>query len=101
MFRKRTAKELISKEEMVRVASLAKLSLTPEEEERYRRELSAVLDYFRVIDGAPVEGITPSYRATDVSNVTRGDEVIPSHPEPILAGVPRKKGRLVKAPRVF
>ncbi len=101
MPRKRTAKELISKQEMARVASLAKLSLTPEEGERYRRELSAVLDYFRVIDGAPVERISPSYHATDLSNVARGDEVILSDPEPILAGVPRKKGRLVKAPRVF
>lgn len=31
----------------------------------------------------------------------RPDEVRPSDPEGVLRGVPKKRGRLVRAPRVF
>ncbi len=85
---------------MARIAGLAKLSLTQQEEERYSRELSIILEYFKVMDRANVGTVEPA-QLTGVTNSFRGEQVIETDPEPILAGVPKRKGRFVKAPRVF
>jgi aspartyl-tRNA(Asn)/glutamyl-tRNA(Gln) amidotransferase subunit C len=93
-------RQLVSREQVARIASLAKLSLSPKEEEMYSRELSVILQYFRVLDKAKVGRALPEHIMA-VTNSFRGEEIIKTDPEPILAGVPKKKGRFVKAPRVF
>ncbi len=92
---------VISKAEVARIAELAHLSLGPREEERYSRELSAIVEYFRIIGRAELSNIAPMYHTTELTNVFRGEEVVPTDPAPILDGVPKRKGRLVRAPRVF
>ena len=100
MPRNRRESQLVSIDEVARIASLAKLSLTPQEEEAYSRELSVILEYFKVLDKANVDKAPPAPHA-GTTNSFRGEHVIKTDPEPILAGVPRRKGRFVKAPRVF
>ena len=97
---KKKKTQIVDSKEVARIASLAKISLTPLEEDKYSRELSAILEYFRVMDRAEVEEID-SDRSAKVTNSFRGEEVVRTDPEPILGGVPEKRGRLVKAPRVF
>ena len=82
-----------------RLSELSKLSLSPPEAERMERELSSVLEYFGVIDRADAGSAV----ARTEKGVARGrpDEVASSMPDQILAGVPQKKGRLVRAPKVF
>jgi Asp-tRNA(Asn)/Glu-tRNA(Gln) amidotransferase C subunit len=72
--------------------------LSAGEEERLIGEFTSILDYFRVVDGVGDSGTAVP---TKDSNATRPDVVAPSDPEGVLKGVPRRKGRLVKAPRVF
>ena len=100
MPRNQRERQLVSREQVARIASLAKLSLSPKDEEMYSRELSVILQYFKVLDKAKVDTASPEHVAT-VTNSFRGEEIIKTDPEPILAGVPKKKGRFVKAPRVF
>jgi aspartyl-tRNA(Asn)/glutamyl-tRNA(Gln) amidotransferase subunit C len=95
----RRAKAAVSLEEVRRLASLSRLTMTRPEEERMRDDLSSILDYFRVVDG--VGGTAPAARLTEEAQLLRPDEVKPSDPEGVLRGVPHKKGRLVRAPRVF
>ena len=95
----RRTRTTVTPEEVRRLASLSKLSMTRQEEERLREELSSILDYFRVVDGVPATG--GGVRQRQSAETLREDEVRPSDPEGVLGGVPRKKGRLVKAPRVF
>ena len=89
----------VSLEEVRRLASLSRLTMTRPEEERMRDDLSAILDYFRVVDG--VSGHAAAVRLTEDAALLRPDEVRPSDSEGALRGVPHRKGRLVRAPRVF
>ena len=95
----RKAVSTVSLEEVRRLASLSRLTMTRPEEERMREDLSAILDYFHVVDG--VSGHTAAVRLSEDAASLRPDEVRPSDPEGVLRGVPHKKGRLVRAPRVF
>jgi aspartyl/glutamyl-tRNA(Asn/Gln) amidotransferase C subunit len=89
----------ISLEEIRRLGDLAKLSMTAEEEERLRTELSSILDYFRAVDRVSDE--TTIFSLTEQAGELRPDEARPSDPKGVFKGVPQKKGRFVKAPRVF
>ena len=89
----------VTPEEVRRLAALSRLNVTRAEEERLRAELSAILGYFRTVDGVP-PGVTAERTPLDPA-LLRPDEVRPSDPEAVLKGVPRRKGRLVRAPRVF
>ncbi len=95
----RRPKEAIAPEVVRRLANLSKLNITRAEEERLRHELSSILDYFRVVDGA--SGPAVPTRLIRMPDELRPDEGKPSDPEGSLRGVPHKKGRFVKAPRVF
>ncbi len=82
-----------------RLAELSRLSLSPQEAERLRGELSSILEYFAALDKVDASKAGPSEEAA--SGGLREDEVRPSTPDEILQGVPQRKGRYVRAPRVF
>jgi aspartyl/glutamyl-tRNA(Asn/Gln) amidotransferase C subunit len=86
-------------EDVRRLAGLSRLNLTSVEEEELKAELSSILGYFRAVDSVPGSG--PPAKDRVVPADLRSDEVKPSQAEGVLRGVPRKKGRLVRAPRVF
>jgi aspartyl/glutamyl-tRNA(Asn/Gln) amidotransferase C subunit len=82
-----------------RLAELSRLSLGQEEAERLRGELSSILEYFAALDKVDVS--RTSAAQDSASGGLREDVVRPSTPEEILQGVPQRKGRYVRAPRVF
>jgi len=83
-----------------RLADLSRLSLGPHEAERLRGELSSILDYFAALDKVDVSN-SPQHPGAAQDGGLREDVVRPSTPEEILEGVPQRKGRYVRAPRVF
>jgi len=83
-----------------RLADLSRLSLAPQEAERLRGEISSILEYFAVLDKVILaKGLPLDESVTE--GAQREDAVRPSNPDEILAGVPQRKGRYVRAPRVF
>ena len=75
---------MIDREQVRKVALLARLELTPEEEE---------LD---------VSNVAPTTRAIDVSNVTRKDELQPyCDREAILKSAPEQEGEYFKVPKIM
>jgi aspartyl-tRNA(Asn)/glutamyl-tRNA(Gln) amidotransferase subunit C len=68
---------VISREDVVYVARLARLRLSDEEQERMTRELSGVLDYVQHIEELDLEGVEPTSRVVDLENALRPDEVRP------------------------
>ncbi len=60
----------ISSEDIKKIASLSRISLTAEEESRFARELSAVLDYFKRL-----ETIDTSSVDTDRIDLEAGDNL--------------------------
>ncbi|ACA99556.1 MULTISPECIES: Asp-tRNA(Asn)/Glu-tRNA(Gln) amidotransferase subunit GatC [Cyanophyceae] len=65
---------MIDLEQVRKVAHLARLELTPEEEQRLPSQLSAILDYVEQLSELDTDNVEPTTRAIDVSNITRTDE---------------------------
>jgi aspartyl/glutamyl-tRNA(Asn/Gln) amidotransferase C subunit len=63
--------------------------------------MGEIVSYFATIDKAKVERLEPSYHAAEAASVLREDRSEPYEADSILKIVPNKKGRYVKAPRVF
>ena len=50
----------LSRAEVQRIAELAKLGLTEEEKEKYREQLSAILEYAEMLQQLDTEAIPPT-----------------------------------------
>ena len=81
---------MLSRDQVLHVARLARLELTDEEIERFGDELSNVLDYIETIEQLGDLGdIPPTSHVVEVENVLRADEPRPSLPvEEALASAP-------------
>ena len=79
-------------EQVEHIAELAKLSLTDEEKEDYREQLSAILDYADMLQQLDTSTISPTATVLPLQNVMREDHVTPSFSvEEILANAPEKQ----------
>ena len=67
---------MLNKEDIKHIATLARIGLKEEEIEKYQRELSLILDYFKKLESADTDNIEPIGHITGVDNILRGDEVI-------------------------
>ena len=61
--------------EVAHVARLARLSLSPEELERMRSQLSNILEYIELLQEVDVTGIEPTAQVTGLATVLRPDAV--------------------------
>lgn len=79
----------LSRAEVEHIAELAKLGLTDEEKEKFREQLSAILEYAEMLQQLDTEAIPPTATVLPLQNVMRPDEVAPSFSrEDILANAP-------------
>ena len=60
------------------VAHLARLALSPEEEQKIGAQLGSVLEYIEKLKEVDVSGVEPTAHAVPMVNVTRPDETRPS-----------------------
>jgi len=82
----------LSREEVLHIALLARLGLTETELERFREQLSNILENFEVLQQVDTSGIPPTAQIIPLQSVMRRDEVAPSlPPSDILANAPRKE----------
>jgi aspartyl-tRNA(Asn)/glutamyl-tRNA(Gln) amidotransferase subunit C len=80
---------VISREQVLHVARLARLRLEEDEIDRMSRELSSVLDHIEKISELDLDGVPPTTHVVDVENLLRPDEPRPSWPvERVLAEAP-------------
>lgn len=93
---------MIDREQVRKVAHLARLKLQPYEEEQFTTQLASILDYFEQLGELDVTDVEPTARAIDVSNVTRPDNLQPfSDREAILNGAPEQEGDFFKVPKIL
>ena len=94
-------KPRISRREVEHTAWLAHIELTEEEKTLFTEQLNEILEYFRKIDSADTEGVSPTYHVLDLVNVYREDEVQESLTrEEALSNAPKKERGFLKAPRI-
>jgi aspartyl-tRNA(Asn)/glutamyl-tRNA(Gln) amidotransferase subunit C len=81
---------VLSRDQVLHVARLARLELSDEEIGRFSDELSKVLDWVETIEElGDLEDVPPTSHVIEVENVLREDEPRPSLPvEQVLASAP-------------
>ena len=83
------------------VANLARVALTPEEEQRLGGQLQNILGYIEKLNGVDVSGVEPTAHAFPLVNVMRPDVVTGSlSHEEALKNAPAKAGGLFVVPKV-
>jgi len=65
---------MISKEEVKHIAKLARLGLNEKEVEKFRKELSSILDYIDKLKEVDISKVEPTSHSVLVENVMRSDE---------------------------
>lgn len=92
---------MLDREQVHKVAHLARLELTAEEEERLTTQLGDILGYFEQLNELDVSGVEPTTRAIDVSNVVRADVLQPyAEREAMLESAPDRDGDFFKVPKI-
>ncbi len=93
---------MIDQEQVHKVALLARLALTPEEEVQFTTQLGSILDYFEQLSELDVTNVEPTTRAIDVSNITRPDDLQPwGDRDAILNNAPDQDGDFFKVPKIM
>ena len=82
----------ISPEEVKHIALLARLGLTEAEVEKFREQISNILENFEVLKQIDTSNVAPTAQSIVLENVLRDDEVVPSYPQSeILYNAPQEE----------
>jgi aspartyl-tRNA(Asn)/glutamyl-tRNA(Gln) amidotransferase subunit C len=83
------------------VAHLARLKLTPEEEQRLGSQLGNILGYIEKLKEVDVTGVEPTAHAFPMANVFRPDEPRPGlSNDDALRSAPKRSGGMFAVPKV-
>jgi aspartyl-tRNA(Asn)/glutamyl-tRNA(Gln) amidotransferase subunit C len=89
-------------EQVRKVAHLARLQLTPEEENKFVGQLGDILDYFEQLRELDTEKVAPTTRAIELSNIMRADDLKPFvDRDDILNIAPEQDGDFFKVPKIL
>ena len=93
---------LLTREEVLHVASLARLALSEEEIERLQYELGRILEYFKQLQALDTENVPLTTHVLPMTNVYRADEVQSSLTrEDVLANAPDQIEGFFRVPRIL
>lgn len=65
---------MITKEEVKRIAKLARLKLTDEELDKFSKQLAGILEHAKMLDEVDTDNIEPIAQITGLNNVSFDDE---------------------------
>ncbi len=92
----------LSREEVLHIAQLARVSLTDEEITRFSEQLSNLLEHFEVLQQVDTTDVPPTAQSVALQDVMREDEVAPSlPPDDILANAPQRESDCFKVRAVL
>jgi aspartyl-tRNA(Asn)/glutamyl-tRNA(Gln) amidotransferase subunit C len=93
----------LTREDVLKLARLARLTITDEEVEKYRAELNEILTYVTQLQTVDVSGLEPTTQVTGLTNVMREDEVSDygTSPDDLLRIVPSRQDRHIKVKRMI
>jgi|HubBroStandDraft_4_1064222.scaffolds.fasta_scaffold89301_2 aspartyl-tRNA(Asn)/glutamyl-tRNA(Gln) amidotransferase subunit C len=92
----------LTRDDVLKLAQLARLSLTDDEVEEFRSELSAILEYVRQLQDVDVTGLKPTTQVSGLTNVMREDTLIDYgiNRADLLRNVPKTEEELIKVKRM-
>ena len=94
---------MLTDNEVSHVAKLARLELNETEKEKFKKELSAILDYVETLNKADTSNVEPLMQVTGLVNSVREDESrgIEYKPEFLIGQAPESKNNLVKVKAIL
>jgi aspartyl-tRNA(Asn)/glutamyl-tRNA(Gln) amidotransferase subunit C len=93
----------LTRDDVLKLASLARISLSEDEVEEFSGELTAILQYVDQLATVDVSGLQPTNQVTGLTNVMRKDEVKDYGYEPgkLLENVPHVQDNMIKVNRMI
>jgi aspartyl-tRNA(Asn)/glutamyl-tRNA(Gln) amidotransferase subunit C len=95
---------MITKEEVEHLAKLARLGLTKKEKEKIQKDLSLILDYFKLLKEVNTERIEPTSHPILAKPYLRKDEVLKQPSEKIqklIEMAPQKEKGYIKVKSIL
>jgi aspartyl-tRNA(Asn)/glutamyl-tRNA(Gln) amidotransferase subunit C len=95
---------MLSREEILNIATLARMGLDENDIEKYQHDLSAILDYFNKLKELDVSDVEPIGHITGMKNVFRSDRKVDaesSEKEAIMKNAPEEKDGYIKVKSVL
>jgi len=93
---------MLTKEEVLKIAKLARIELTEKEVEKFQKEVSMVLEYVDELKQVNVEGLEEVAQVTGLVNVQRDDKAIDyGNREEILSQAPETKDGYYKVKAIL
>ena len=93
----------LSRDDILKLAHLARLELSEDEIEEYASELSEILQYVEMLSAVDVDKLKPTHQVSGLTNVTRQDETIDYgyDPSDLLENLPAKQDNQIKVKRMI
>lgn len=93
----------LTREDVLKLAQLARLDLTDQEVDEFSAELSEILQYVEHLGSVEVAGLRPTQQITGLTNVMRDDEIrdYGYKTEDLLKNVPETKEHMLKVKRML
>ena len=90
-------KHILSREEVIHIARLARVGITDEEIERFRDQLSHILENFELLKRVDTSNVPPTTQPNPLSTIVKEDAVKPSMDhEEVLANAPARHDEFFK-----
>jgi len=92
---------MITREELLKLAELARLRLDEAEIPRFQKDIAEMLEYVKLLEEVDTSQVEADSKIVLSGNVLREDEVQPSlSVEEALKNAPEREGNYFKVPRV-
>jgi aspartyl-tRNA(Asn)/glutamyl-tRNA(Gln) amidotransferase subunit C len=93
---------IITKEDVGRISTLARLDLREDDQSLFAQQLSGILRIIDALAEVDTEGMNQMVSPAGLTNVFREDIVLPSvDPEEALSNAPDREGAFFKVPRIM
>ncbi|XTZ12603.1 MAG: Asp-tRNA(Asn)/Glu-tRNA(Gln) amidotransferase subunit GatC [cyanobacterium endosymbiont of Rhopalodia inflata] len=93
---------MIDRQQVQKIAHLARLDITPAEEEEFAPQLNSILEYFDQLNELDTENVSPTTRAIELSNITRNDSsTVYTDCESLLKQAPEQEGDFFRVPQIL
>ncbi len=91
---------MISLKDVRHIAALARLSISKKEEEKFKKDLSAILDYIEKLKKVDISETKETSHPLSVKNVFRKDEAEKSN-QNLLSSAPETKDNYIKVKSIL
>jgi aspartyl-tRNA(Asn)/glutamyl-tRNA(Gln) amidotransferase subunit C len=87
----------LSREEVLHIAALAKVGVTDTDIEKFREQLSNILENFEALQKLDTTDVSPTAQTSALQNVIMNDEICSSMPaDDVLSNAPQREGDFFK-----